>query len=401
MSGNVRPRLDPLDVLRGLAVAGMILVVSPGDWSQAYAQLQHASWNGATLADMVFPTFLFSVGTALGLSFPRRMETADARRLFWTRLFRRTAALILLGLFVEATYVWAIAAGAPYPGGPGLAHIRIPGILQRIGLCYALAGILVVGTARRGPDGLTTINPVAIVGSIATILIGYWLLLALVPVPGFGAGQLTPAGSLPGFIDRALFTEPHLWPLGSATGSRPATYDPEGLLSTLPATANVLFGVWAAWALRWYPDAAPGRVAAVAVLLIVAGIALDPLLVINKRIWTSSFALLSGGVSAFALAGLIVALRSKAVASALTPFRVLGGNAVLAFLLSTLMSRVAGFALLPEDGQLIAPQLWGYHRALALAPDPHFASFLCALAVLALVTLLIWPLHQRAIHFRL
>lgn len=394
-------RLVALDVLRGLAVAGMILVVSPGDWGQAYAQLQHASWNGATLADMVFPTFLFSVGLALGLSFPRRMATASEQRLFWTRLFRRTVLLILLGLFVEATYVWAIAAGAPYPGGPGLGHIRIPGILQRIGLCYGLAGILLIGTARQDPNGMAQIKPLAIVGCIATILIGYWILLIVVPVPGFGAGVLTPAGNLPGFVDRTLFGEPHLWPLGSATGSRPATYDPEGLLSTLPATANVLFGILAAWALRRYPKGSLGYIAAACALLILGGLALDPLLVINKRIWTSSFAILSSGISALTLAALIVAMRFKGAAFVLTPFRVLGGNAVLAFLLSTLMSRVSGFPLMPEGGRLIAPQLWGYHHALNLAPDPQLASFLCAIAVLALVTAVIWPLHQRAIHFRL
>ncbi|WP_026046999.1 acyltransferase family protein [Sphingomonas sp. PAMC 26621] len=394
-------RLVALDVLRGLAVAGMILVVSPGDWGQAYVQLQHANWNGATLADMVFPTFLFSVGIALGLSFPRRLETAGDRRLFWTRLLRRTALLILLGLLVEATYVWTIAAGAPYPGGPGLAHIRIPGILQRIGLCYGLAGILLLATNRRDPDGMIRINPLAIVGCIVVILIGYWLLLIFVPVPGFGAGVLTPAGNLPGFVDRTLFTEPHLWPLGSATAARPATYDPEGLLSTLPATANVLFGILSAWALRRYPDRALGYIAVVAALLFSAGLALDPLLVINKRIWTSSFAVLSGGVSALALTALMVVLRSRGAALMLTPFQVLGGNAVLAFLISTLMSRLSGFSLLPEGGRLIAPQLWGYHRALDLVPNPQLASFVCAVAVLALVTAAIWPLHQRAIHFRL
>ena len=112
-------RLVALDVLRGLAVAGMVLVVSPGDWGQAYPQLQHASWNGATLADMVFPTFLFSVGLALGLSFPRRMEMASEQRLFWTRLFRRTVLLILLGLFVEATYVWRSRQALPIPAAQG------------------------------------------------------------------------------------------------------------------------------------------------------------------------------------------------------------------------------------------------------------------------------------------
>ncbi len=394
-------RFVALDLLRGLAVAGMILVVSPGDWSHVFPQLRHAAWNGATLADMVFPTFLFSVGAALGLSFPRRLEGAEARR-FWTLLLRRAAVLVVLGLFVEATYVWAIWAGAPYPGGPGLAHLRLPGILQRIGLCYAAAGALLAATARRGPDGRSALDPLRVAAAGAAILIGYALLITFTPVPGHGAGRLTPDGSLPGFVDRALFTEPHLWPLGSATGARPATYDPEGLLASLPATVNVLLGALAAWVWRRDLDAAPWRIALAGAAAVAAGLALDPVLVINKRLWTSSFALLAGGVSALVLAALMAALRLPRAEALLKPFQVLGGNAILAFLLSTLFSRVAGFALVPDGGgRRVDPQTWGFHLASAIAPDPQVASLLCALGVLGLVTLMLWPLHRRAIHFRI
>lgn len=395
-------RLQALDMLRGLAVAGMIIVVSPGDWGQRYTQLNHADWNGATVADMVFPAFLFSVGMALGLSFPRPLGTVLERRLFWSRLLRRTILLIFLGIVVEASFVIAQAAMGPFSdGGTWLQHTRIPGILQRIGLCYGLAGALVYVTAKRDAEGMARIDPLKVLASALIVLVGYWALLELIPVPGFGAGQLTPAGNLPGFIDRTVFTEPHLWPLGSATGSRPATYDPEGLLSSLPAMTDVLFGVLAAWAWKRSPGTAPKTIAVAGVLLIGAGLALGPFFPINKRIWTSSFALLGSGVSALTLAVLAVALRSRFIDSVLTPFRVLGANAILAFILSTLMSRLSGFPIMPEGGQRLTPQTWGYHRALAIVPDPHVASLLCALSVLALVTLLIWPLHRRAIHFRI
>ena len=400
MPANAKPRLESLDILRGLAVAGMILVVSPGDWDKAYSQLQHAAWNGATAADMVFPAFLFSVGAALGLSFPRAMSDPAAARLFWTRLVRRTIALIVIGLIVEATYVWAISAGAPYPGQGGLSHVRIPGILQRIGLCYLFGGTLLMATGGAGGDGRTDIRPGAILGSIIAILVGYWLLLRFVPAPGYGAGHLTPEGSLPAFIDRSVFTVPHLWPLGSATGVGPATYDPEGLLSTIPATTDLLFGAMAAWAWRKRPDNAIVVIGIGGIVLIALGLALDPLLVMNKRIWTSSFALFSSGVSAVALSLLTLAIRRRTVAVLLAPFRALGGNAILAFLLSTLMSRVSGFPLIPDRGQWVAPQGWGNRLASAIIPDPYLASLACALAVLAIVTIVIWPLHRRAIHFR-
>lgn len=397
-----KPRLAALDALRGLAVAGMILVVSPGDWGQRYVQLNHADWNGATAADMVFPAFLFSVGAALGLSFPRSLRMPNERRRFWTKLLQRTAALIVLGLVVEASFVILQGALAPFSDGGGwLGHTRIPGILQRIGLCYALAGTLLYATLRRDVDGIARIAPVAVAACAVTLLLGYWLLLAFVPVPGLGAGLLTPAGSLPGYLDRIVFTEPHLWPLGSATAARPATYDPEGLLSTLPATANVLFGALAAWLWTRAPARASASVATAGIVLIALGLLLDPVIVINKRIWTPSFALLSSGISALTLAALAVVMRYRVVEVVLTPLRVLGGNAILAFLLSTLASRFAMLPMMPEADRRVTPQAWLFHNTLVIVPDPRIASLLCALAVLALITLAIWPLHRRAVHFRI
>ncbi len=400
MGADNRPRLESLDVLRGLAVTGMILVVSPGDWSRTFPQLQHAVWNGATLADMVFPTFLFSVGVALGLSFPRDLSTAGTRAAFWGRVVRRSLVLIALGLFVEATYVWAISFGALAPGGGGLEHIRIPGILQRIGLCYFLSAALLALTGQKIADGRTDVRPGALALIIGLVWVGYWWLLTFVPVPGFGAGHLTPDGSLPAYIDRTVFTVPHLWPLGSATGSGPATYDPEGLLSSVPATTNVLLGVLAAWVWRRMPDKALGVITAAGVVSIALAFALNPLFPINKRIFTTTFALMSGGVSALALVGLTLGLRLRPAAMLATPFRVLGGNAILAFLLSTLMSRLASFAFVPAHGKAVTPQQWGNDIALSVLHDPYFASFACAVAVVTLITLVIWPLDRRGIHLR-
>lgn len=295
-------RLISLDVLRGLAVAGMILVVSPGDWGAAYHQLQHADWNGWTLADMVFPTFLFSVGIALGLSFPRAWQTSADRQLFWRRIMRRTALLILLGLALEATYNWALVyTGSPL-GRPSLAYLRIPGILQRIALCYLLAAAVLILTARSTDDGRAALRPLAIATLIGAILLGYWALLRFVPTPGFGPDRLDAEGYLGGYIDRAVFTVPHLWPLGWAHPGGPVVYDPEGLLSTLPATGNVLLGALAGWAWRRHPHRAALTIGVAGVALLAAGLLLDPMFPINKRIWTSSFVVFSGGFSAVVLA---------------------------------------------------------------------------------------------------
>ena len=401
MIAPTAPRLAALDILRGAAVAGMLLVTLPGDWGHTYAELRHADWNGWTLADMVFPAFLFSVGVALGLSFERAATDRAARARTWRRVARRTAALVALGLALEATYNLAISAGAHFPGVGGLQNLRIPGILQRIGVCYGLAAALLFGTARIRADGGRRVNAAALVLASVAVLLGYWLLLTFIPVPGFGAGRLDATGSLPAYVDRVVFKVPHLWPLATAAPGGPVTYDPEGLLSTLPATVDVLFGVLAAEAWRRQARQAVVTTAAGGLLLLVAGLALDPVFPINKRLWTSSFALFSGGVSAMSLAAAAVLARSPLAARLMTPLRVLGANAILAFGIATVLSRLSGFAWLGDAGAPVTPQTWGYHAMLRVIADPYLASFTCAVGMLCLITLALWPLHRRAIHLRL
>jgi predicted acyltransferase len=333
------------------------------------------------------------------LSFPRPHGPAQAG--LWRRVGRRVAALIAIGLLLNWTAELATAIWATDPGSGTLGHVRIPGVLQRIALCYLLGIALVLATARRDAEGRATVNGLAICLAIAIGLLLYWALMSFVPVPGYGPGRLDPEGNLAAFLDRSLFTTPHLWRLGSAVWGGTPTYDPEGLLSTLPATANLLFGVLAAREWRAAPGRAPLRIAAGGLLLLVAGLLLDPVFPINKRIWTSSFALLSGGFSALVLAALLVALRSPAAVRLAAPLRILGANAILAFILSILLGQFSGVPLFGPADAPVTPQKWGNDIALALIPDPYLASLACAFAILALIILVVWPLHRRAIHFRL
>lgn len=379
-------RLVSLDVLRGLAVAGMVLANSPGSWSLRYRQLDHAAWNGFTATDMVFPTFLFSVGVAVALSFPRPFSDADKAR-SWRRLIKRALSLIVLGLFLN------------FLADLSLSHLRIPGVLQRIGLCYAIGTGLVLLTIRRREDGLAGINPKPVVIAIAALLIAYWALLRFVPVPGYGAGHLDPAGNLTAYVDRMVWSVPHLWPYGTdATGA--VVYDPEGLLSTLPATANLLFGIMAGVAWKQSPTRRTALlVGGAGVALIVAALLIDPIFPINKRIWTSSFALLSSGISAVLLAVLTIALESSAARRIAMPLRVLGGNATLAFVLSILLGILSTYRIFRSGTQ--TPQAWGMELAQQMIAAPMLASLACAIAILALITAAIWPLHKRVIHWRL
>lgn len=394
-------RVVVLDVLRGAAVAGMILVTSPGDWGDAYPLLQHAKWNGWTLADMVFPTFLFAVGMALGLSFPRRLDQPGARARLWLRVGRRAVALILLGLLVNWIYTADIPGIPVYIGHPGLAFVRIPGILQRIALCYVAAVALLFAFSRKTDDGRVDVEPRAVLGVIAGVLVLYWLLMRFTPVPGYGVGRLDQEGNLASYIDRAVFTARHLWVLGSVNWGGPVVFDPEGLLSTLPAATNTLFGVLAALAWRRFSDRAALRFAMVGLALMAAGLLLDPVFPINKLIWTSSFALLSAGFSFLTLAGLAWALRSRGFERLCAPLRILGGNAVLGFLLSIVFAKFSGAPWFRMNGATVTAQAWGDAIARQLLPDAHLAATACALGILAIIILILWPLDRRGLHFRL
>jgi predicted acyltransferase len=373
-------RLEGLDIFRGLAVAGMILVNTPGSGNHIWWPLDHAAWHGFTPTDLVFPAFLFAVGAALGLSFPRKIDGSS-----WTRIFRRAALLVL------------IAWGIQLLARPDIANFRFMGVLQRIALCYVLVSAWAIFTARRDAEGRSHLRPHFLLMGAVDALILYWLLLAFVPVPGHGAGLLTPEGNIAGWVDRSVFGTAHIWRFGTdATGN--IVYDPEGLLSTLPALANVLFGMLAAVAWKHEPAKAVLRIFAAGVLLALLGWALSPWIPLNKRIWTPSYALLTTGLSATLLAGCMAAAGISSVKKALAPLHIFGMNAILGYVLSLLIAILCLKPILP-DGETI--NQWGFARINAAIADPYLASFLYAVIILLIVLAALIPLHRRGIHLRL
>lgn len=393
-------RLVALDALRGLAVAGMVLVTNPGDWNKGYPLLLHADWNGWTPTDIIFPTFLFAVGMALGLGFPRDMKAPGALQALWLRVGRRVIGLIAVGLALELINVGLRQLGAPGIGPGDLAHMRLPGVLQRIGVCYGLAAALIILTGWRGAERAIVINVPAIIATIVLALCGYWALMTFVPVPGFGAGHLDPEGNLAAYLDRQIFTVPHLWPLGTVSWGSPVVYDPEGVLSTFPALTNTLWGVLAAYVwkakhqkLLW--------IAGAGAVLVAVGLALDPLFPINKRIWTSSFALLSSGLSALTLVVLTLLVHGDLGKKLSWPLRVLGSNAILAFAISIIYGYMRGIAFIPSHGKLVGTQEWGNAFALSFISDPYLASYANAFAAVVVITAILAVLQWRGIHLRL
>jgi predicted acyltransferase len=367
MQAPPRPRLAALDSFRGLTVAAMIVVNTPGSDAHIWWPLDHAEWHGFTPTDLVFPAFLCAMGVALGLSFPRAVD-----RQLWRRVAWRVFALIAIG------WAWQMLAR------PGIESFRVFGVLPRLGLCFGLGASFAILTAQRASDGRARLNPKAILVAIIVLLLGYWAAMAL-------GGDFTPAGNFAGRVDRAIVGTSHMWRLGTDAGGN-VVYDPEGLFSTLPATANVLFGLLAALAWQRAPDRATLLIALAGLALILLGLALAPFFPINKKIWTSSYVLLTSGLSAFLFAGCIVATRSGAVRRALLPFDMLGMNAILAYVVSLLI----GLA-----GMRLGFQAAGFAALDAVLHAPYLASFLYALTVLLIVLALLIPLHRRGIHLRL
>lgn len=370
------PRLLSVDALRGLTVAAMVLVNNPGTWSAVYGPLQHAEWHGWTPTDMVFPFFLFVVGVSIPLALGPALERGASGPP--VRVLRRAAVIFALGLLLHAL-----------PFFP-LATLRIPGVLQRIAVCYLLAALLVGAT--RGARGWRVQAVTA-----GALLVGYWLLMTKVAAPGQEAGDLSPDGNLAGYVDRLVLGSRHIW---QAT----RVYDPEGILSTLPATATTLLGVLAGHWLR------AGQVAGRAGAQIVGGLAVGGVAAaalgwlwglsfpVNKPLWTSSYALLMAGLAALALAACHWVIEVRGRRGWAAPFGVLGVHALTLFFLSSLMAKLLFIVRVGAGGPRL--QTWLFEHVFAPWASPVNASLAYALAYVLLWWALIWALDRSGLRLR-
>jgi predicted acyltransferase len=391
VGGLHEERLVSLDVYRGLTVAGMILVTDPGTYSAVYWPLRHAEWNGATPTDMIFPSFLFIVGVAIPFSFAKRIERGADRARLAGHVVLRSALLFVIGLIVN---------GFP---DYDLHTLRIPGILQRIALCYLCGGLIYLwsrGNARTQAQG--SAGDWIIVGLTTFILAAYWLVLKLVPVPGFGAGRLDSLGNLPAFIDRSILGTRHMWAYGLTPGYG-VTYDPEGLISTLPAVATLLVGVLAG---TWMRTKRSGRqkaigLAAAGLIFLLVGWLLHPLLPINKRIWTSTFALFSSGVSLLAFSFCYAIVDLKRWRRWPSPALIFGTNAIFAFALSGVITTLSDrIHLRDESGAALSLHRWGYQYGFASWLEPVHASLAYAIAIVLFNMVIVGLLYRRRIFLR-
>lgn len=375
----MRQRMLALDIFRGMTVAGMLLVNNPGSWSAIYPPLAHAQWHGWTPTDLIFPFFLFIVGVTTHLSLQSRQKAGATTSALVRQIGRRGGLIILCGLLL-ASFPW-------YPLSR-LTNVRIPGVLARIGLAYIIGALLTLRTSWR--------QQVIIA---ATLLLGYWALMTLVPVPGYGLGPHLlddPSASLAAWLDRTIFGS-HLW-------RQSRTWDPEGLLSTMPAVATLMLGVFTG---QWLGTRRPlndriSSLFAVGCMAMVVGLMWDWVFPINKSLWTSSYALFTGGMAAATLATCLWLVDVLGITSWGRPFVWFGANPLIAFVGSGVMARaLTSLIRVPLGGERVPIQSVIYDHWFASWLDPRNASLLYAVTFVILWAAILWALHRRKIFVKI
>jgi predicted acyltransferase len=370
-------RLGSLDVFRGATIAAMILVNNAGDWSKTYRPLLHAEWHGWTPTDLIFPFFLFAVGIAIPYAFAGRLaRTGGDRGPLHRQILRRTVLLFALGLFLSWFPFYTLDGSIA----------RIPGVLQRIALVYLVTALAWLHLGPRARAVLAVV-----------LLAGYWLAMTVVPVPGHGAGDLSPDGNLAAWIDQRVLGQ-HTWRKAPGPG------DPEGLLSTLPAIASALAGLFAGdWlrAARTQGEKLRGLLVAGG-LATVAGLALAPWFPINKNLWTSTYVVFTTGLALLLLAVVYVLVDIKQWHGWARPFAIFGTNAIVAFFGSTLLAKIALLTRWTEpNGETVSLQGWLYRHSFGAWLPDYVASLAWALTYVVIWLGLMTVLYRRRIFIKI
>ena len=391
-----RERLLSLDVFRGMTVAGMLLVNNPGDWDHIFEPLEHAKWNGWTPTDLIFPFFLFIVGVTSYLSLSQRRARGDDEGAIVRQILRRGALIFLFGLFLAwfPGFMWGTIDGVSNPSvldrvAYRFQHLRIMGVLQRIAVAYVIGALLTLrGTWKQ--------HLMTLVG----ILLGYWALMTLVIVPdrGVPGWQLLdqPDAVLSAWFDRLVFGTNHLWISAK-------TWDPEGLLSTLPAVGTMMLGQFAG---RWIGQPKPiaerlnGLFASGAVLMSL-GLMWNWSFPINKTLWTSSYVLFTGGMALVTLATCMWIIDVHGWKRWTKFFVIYGTNPMIAFLGSGLMARITVtlWKVQTPDGPRSASGLV-YQSIFAPIPEPRLASLGYAVTFVLIWFVILWALWRKQIFLK-
>jgi predicted acyltransferase len=388
-------RFYSLDVFRGATVALMILVNNPGSWSHIYAPLKHAPWHGCTPTDLVFPFFLFAVGNAMAFVMPKLEQAGD--KVFWKKVIKRTLLIFLIGLLLNwSPFIkWNGNALELKP----LDNLRIMGVLQRIALCYFFASVIVYYAKQRGAFVMASI-----------LLLFYWLLSLLLGTPG---DPYSLNGWFGTAIDKSILGEAHLYK------GEGIPFDPEGLMSTFAAIVQVIFGYlvgdYIQKKTRMSDASGQGNkfelVASLfvtATILTVTGLVWDMVFPINKKIWTSSYAIYTTGLAIYSIATMIYFIEIKQAKNGLTKFfDVFGKNPLFIFVLSGFLPRALGLIRIPDgindEGipKYLSPFGWFYEKICKQIPGiPENGSLVYAICMIIMYWAICYSLDKKKMYIK-
>jgi len=358
-SAGMTGRLLSLDAFRGLTLAAMILVNNAGDWGHVFGPLRHARWHGWTMADLIFPSFVFIMGAAVPLALGRRIVEGESRTRVLGSVLRRTVILLLIGFLLNLLPLCDFSA------------VRVPGVLQRLALCYLSVSLVFLASRRSVPWGVAAL---ALMGA-------HWAVLALAPVPGYRPGVLEPEGNAAWYIDSRLFA-------GHTYGHAPVPgFDPEGFLGTLSAAASAIFGMLAgAWMLRERTAQERFRgLFAAANGMLAAGLVMDSFMPINKNLWTPAFAVFTAGFALYFLLVCFWVMDVKRWLRPVTPFVALGANALAIYVLSSLVAKIlVAITVAGPDGKALSLKTVIFATFFASWMEPYTASLGYAMVYLFL-----------------
>ncbi len=366
-------RYQSIDFYRGLTIALMLLVNTPGSWNQVYAPLLHADWHGCTPTDLVFPSFMFIIGVSMWFSFEKYGRSLNGPAV--RKILQRTAILFALGLLLAAFPFF----------GKDLSTMRLMGVLQRLALGYGLAAILVLILPGRW-----------LVAAAVAILFGYWALLL-----GMAPALEDPFGLVHNGVrqfDLQVLGREHMW------RGKGIPFDPEGLLSTLPAIVTVLLGWWSGQIMqKWQVQKmlAVRDLLAWGVVLATAGLVWDLAFPINKSLWTSTFVLYCGGISMILLAFSVWALDIADGKKYVRFFLVFGANPLFAFVLAGLLTKTMLLVKWQENEQVVSLYKWIYSHVFVPINAGPFGSLLFALTFLTIIWAVCAALYRRKIYIKI
>jgi len=357
-------RLRSLDVFRGITIASMILVNSPGSPANSYPFLRHAEWFGWTFADTIFPAFLTIIGVAVTFSLGGRVERGESRASLLRDAVQRSALLYGCGILLSDI----VLPVRPFPYIQFTPYLQLTGVLQKIAVCYLAATVIFLWSGWRG-----------IIAGIVVMNLAYLGLMYFLAIPGCSAGTWSVECNFAGYVDRLV--------LSGHMGRGQMVQDPDGLGSLLPAISNVLFGVGAGVLLRRAPDHR-SRLRSLLTMgagLLAGGLVLSIWIPISKPLWTTSFAVLMSGVALLGMAVCYWVVDVRQWIRPFTPFEILGMNAIAAYIVSMLGRSIALM-------HLFGPNL--YEVLLGVA-SPANASLAYAVTWLLVVYAVAWVMYRR------